>query len=222
VIPGITLTFKGTTTTNETVNVSLSTDRSQISSALQTLVNNYNGLQTQLTGQFGTHSLLGGNNILYQIRQAMSSIVQYQGTGSMSSLTNLGIELSQTGQMSFNAATFNGLSDSQIAAASSLFGSSTGGIGGLEKKFNDISDPVTGTVAAQTKQWDLANQRITAQIADRNASIEALQKSMNQRLQAADASIAQLETQQNALKASITSLSYVSYGYNSDPSSSNS
>jgi flagellar hook-associated protein 2 len=223
VIPGLTLKFKSTTAANESVNVSLSTDRSQISSALQNLVSGYNSLQSQVAQQFGTSGgALSGNNVLYQIRQAMSSIVQFQGsTTEMGNLANLGIEMSQTGQMSLNQATFDGLSDAQVSQASSLLGSSTTGIGGLQQAFNAITDPVTGSAAQQTKQWDAANQRIAAQIAEKNATIAQMQQFMNQRLQAADASVATLQSQQNTLTASITSLSYVSYGYNTSSTGSN-
>jgi flagellar hook-associated protein 2 len=221
VIPGVTLQFKGTSAPNETVNVNLSTNRDQISSALQGLVTAYNTLQSQMAAQFTTSgSVLSGNNILYQIRQAMSSIVQYQGGGSMGNLANLGIEMQDSGQMTFDQTTFDGLPDSQISAAMSLLGTSATGIGGLQQTFNAISDPVSGSVAAQTQQWQAASQRISAQIATRTAQVQALQASMNQRLQAADASIAQLETQQNTLNASITSLDYVSYGYNTSTTGS--
>lgn len=223
VIPGLTLNFKSTTAASENVTVKLSTDTSQISSALQTLASSYNSLQSQLAAQFSkTGGTLSGNNIVYQIRQAMSSIVQFQGGGSMGNLANLGIEMSQTGQMSFNQTTFNGLSDAQIASATALLGSSTTGIGGLQKTFTAITDPVTGSVANQTAQWEKTNTSLTAQIAAKNTSIAALQQSINQRLQAADASIAKLTSQQNVLTASITSMSYVSYGYNTSANTSKS
>jgi flagellar hook-associated protein 2 len=222
VIPGITLSFQGTTSSNETVNVNLATDRSQISSALNTLVSSYNTLKTQMDAQFGTSgSVLSGNNILYQIRQAMSNIVQYQGGGTMGNLANLGIEMSETGQMSLNTTTFNGLSDSDISSAMSLLGTSTTGIGGLQQTFNAISDPITGSVATQTAQWNTSTQNIAAQITAKNAAITLLQATINQQLQAADASIADLESQQNTLTASLTSLSYVSYGYNTSTNTSN-
>jgi flagellar hook-associated protein 2 len=224
VIPGVTLTFKGTTAPNETVAVNVATDSSQIESALQNLVSSYNTLQTQLSAQYGTTTPgpLQGNNILYQIRAAMSSIVQYQGSGSMPNLTSLGIEMSQTGQMSLNQSTFNSLSDSQISAALQLLGSSTTGVGGLQSAFNQITDPVTGSIAAQTTDWNTMSQSISTQIADKNASIQQTQTSVNQQLQAADAMIAQLTSQQSILTASITSLSYVSYGYNTNANTSNS
>ncbi|MBV9267752.1 MAG: flagellar filament capping protein FliD [Acidobacteriaceae bacterium] len=223
VIPGVTLNFTGTTSANENVNVNVATNPSQISSALQTLVSSYNTLQTQMNSQFGTTAgSLQGNNILTQIQAAMSSIVQYQGSGSMPNLTSLGIEMSQTGQMSLNQTTFNSLSDSQISSALSLLGSSTTGVGGIQSAFNQITDPITGSITAQTTDWNTMSQNLASQIATKNASIQQTQTSVNQRLQAADAMIAQLTSQQSILTASITSLSYVDYGYNSNSSTTNS
>jgi len=223
VIPGVTLNFSGTTSANETVSVNLATDRSQIQSALQNLVTSYNTLATAEDGQFGTTAgALSGNNIVYQIRQAMSSIVQYQGSGSMGNLANLGIEMDQNGQMSLNQQTFNALSDSQIAASLQLLGSSTTGIGGLQQAFTGITDPITGTIATQTQQWSTTLTSLTSQISTKNTQIQAMEQTLNQQLQAADASVANLTSQQNILTASITSLDYTSYGYNTSMSTSKS
>jgi flagellar hook-associated protein 2 len=223
VIPGVTLAFHNTTAANETVTVKLASDKTQVSSGLQTLVSAYNNLQSQMTRQFGsTGSALNGNNILYQIRSAMSSVVQYNSGAAMGNLANLGIEIGQTGQMSFNADTFNALTDSDMSAAFTLLGSATTGIGGLQQKFNTISDPVSGSVALQTQQWTATSQRISAQITAKYTQIAALQQTWNQRLQAADAAIAGLSTQQNTLLASITGLDYVSYGYNTSTTGSKS
>jgi flagellar hook-associated protein 2 len=223
VIPGVTLNFNSKTAADETVTVGLATDSTKIASALQSLVSSYNSLQSQVAQQFTTSGgVLSGNNILYQIRNAMSSIVQYQGGGAIGNLANLGIEMQDDGTMSFNQTSFNSLSDAQLTQALSLLGSSTTGIGGLQQTFNQISDPVTGSIAAQTSDWNTMSQNIARQISAKNDSIMLLQQTINQRLQAADASIANLESQQSVLTASITSLSYVSYGYNTNSQTSNS
>ena len=60
-------------------------------------------------------------------------VVQYQRTGSMGNLANLGIEMDGNGQMSLNQDTLNSLSDSQISAAFSLFGFDASGLGGLQR-----------------------------------------------------------------------------------------
>jgi len=223
VIPGLTLTINSTTAQNETVTVALSNDRSQISTALQNLVAGYNALATQESAQFGkTAGALSGNNIIYQIRQAMSSIVQYQGSGSMSNLANLGIEMSQSGLMSFNQQTFNSLSDADVSSSLQLLGSSTTGIGGIQQSFSALTDPITGTIASQNSQWAATLQKLTDQISTKTTQIQAMEQTLNQRLQAADASVAKLASQQNILTASITSLNYTSYGYNSNISTTKS
>jgi flagellar hook-associated protein 2 len=222
VIPGMILTFSGKTATNESVSLNVSTNRSQIASALQTLATNYNTLATQETAQMGMKGgSLSGNNIIYQIRMAMSSIVQYQGSGSMGNLANLGIEMSTTGQMSFNQQTFNSLPDSDIAAGLKLLGSSTKGIGGLQQTFNQITDPTTGTIAQQENQWRTTATNLSNQISTKVTQIQAMEQTLNQQLQKADAAAANLASQQSILTASITSLAYTSYGYNSNMSTSN-
>jgi flagellar hook-associated protein 2 len=222
VIPGITLKFAGTTSAGETVAVSTDTNRDQISSALQTLVSAYNTLATDEGSYFGTNAgSLSGNSIIYQIRQAMSSIVQYQGgSGGMTNLANLGIEMNISGQMSFNTDTFNGLSDSQVSSSLSLLGSSTTGLGGLQKSFAAITDSTTGSIAEQEAQWKTAVTRMQTQISDKITQIEAMEQTLNQQLAAADSLVAELASQQNTLTASIKSLNFTSYGYNDTNSSS--
>ena len=223
VIPGVTLNFSGTTSPNETVTVNLATDRSQLQNALQNLVTSYNTLASAENGQFGTSAgSLSGNNLIYQIRQAMSSIVQYQGTGSMGNLANLGIEMSQTGQMSLNTQTFDALSDSNIASSLQLLGSATTGIGGLQQSFTALTDPISGTIKQQMDQWNTTLTNLTSQISSKTTQIQAMQQTLNQQLQAADANVAELASQQNILTASITSLDYTSYGYNTSMTTSKS
>jgi flagellar hook-associated protein 2 len=217
VVPGLTFNFLGTTAPNETVSVNLATDRSQISSALQTLVSGYNALSAQENTEFGTGGgLLSGNNIIYQLRQAMSSIVQYQGSGSMGNLANIGIEMDRSGKMSLNQQTFNSLTDSQISSSLQLFGSSTTGIGGLQQAFNSLTDPITGTMQQQQSQWNTTSTNLANQIATKNTQILAMEQTLNRQLQAADAIAAKLTSQQSMLTASITSLNYTSYGYNTN------
>ena len=215
VIPGLTLNVLSTTAANETVTVNLATNKTQISSALQTLVTSYNALSAQENTEFGTGGgLLSGNNLIYQLRQAMSSIVQYQGGGNMGNLANLGIEMDRSGHMSLNQQTFSSLSDSQIASTLQLLGSSTTGIGGLQQTFSALTDPITGTIQQQQSQWTTTSTNLANQIATKVTQIQAMEQTLNRRLQAADATAAELASQQSILTASITSLSYTSYGYN--------
>jgi flagellar hook-associated protein 2 len=218
IIPGVTLKFVGTTATAiapasaEAVTIKVATDTSQIQSALQTLVSSYNTLSTAENAQFGTGSLTG-NSIIYQIRQAMSAVFQNQGSGSINNLVNLGVGIDKTTlQMTLDQPTFSALSDSQIAASLQLLGTSTTGIGGLAQAFNSITDPLTGTIQEQESQWTTTNTNLTDQINTKNTQNQAREQTLNRLLQAADATSAELASQQSILTASINSLDFTSYG----------
>ncbi len=224
VIPGLVLNFNGKTAANETVNVGVSVDNGQISSALQTLVSSYNTLATDEADQIGgSGGSLIGNNIVHQIRQAMSSIVDYEGDNSqgVGNISDLGIEMSETGQMSFNQQTFDALTSSQISSGLALLGSSTTGIGGIQQVFDQITNSTSGTIAEQQTQWQTTATNLGTEISTKAAAIEANEQTLDQQLQAADASVAKLASQQSMLTAEITSLDYTSYGYNTNISGSN-
>ena len=218
VIPGLTLNFTGTTTANptESITVGSSTNKTQIANALQQLVTSFNALSNADNAQVGkSGGALAGNNIVYQIGQALTSIVQYQGgNGSVTSLAALGISIDQSGQMLFDQNTFGSLSSSAISSALQMFGSATTGLGGLQQKFSAIADPVSGSIANQENQWANTVTRLKTQISTMTDQITAMEQGLNKQLQAADAQVADLASQQNVLTASITSLNYALYGYN--------
>jgi len=219
VIPGVTLNILGKTTAGETVGVNLASDSGLISSALQALATNYNAVASQVDAQIGPSAgQLSGNNIIYQVSQAMSQLIQYQGTGAVTNLANLGIEIASDGTMSFNQTTFSGLSDTQLTSALSLLGSSTSGIGGLQNAFSAVSDSVSGTIAAQESSDATTTTRLNAQIAAMNAQIQEQQSTLLTQLEAADAAVAGLTSQQNLLTSSIASLNFTSFGYQSQSS----
>ena len=218
--PGITFNILGTTTdstgtddSGETVNLTLSTDPSSLASALSDLVTSYNAVTSQTKAQTGTSGgLLTGDAMIRETQQAMRQLTGYEGTGDIKNLADLGIELDSSGQMSFNQNTFNALSDTQVAAAFQFLGSSTTGLGALASNFTQISDPVSGMIKTQEDQYTTTNQRLTDQISTLTDQINAMQTSLLQKLQSADALEAQLESQQTMLSSSIQALDYASYG----------
>lgn len=213
-VAGVTFQIGGTTSGAETVGITLSSDRSHVSTALQDLVTKYNAVAEQVNAQIGPNAgLLSGNSIIRDVRGAMLMLVNYSGgTGQVQSLAALGIEMDNTGQMSFNSSTFAMLSDSQITDAFSFLGSANSGFGALRSRFSQISDPVTGTIKAQLDSFAASDKRINDQIAAMTDRITTMQTALQAKLQAADAVLASLESQQNMLTASIQSLNYTSFG----------
>ncbi len=82
----------------------------------------------------------------------------------------------------------------------------------MAKNFTQLSDPVTGLIRIQEDGYDTANKRLSDQVAVLNDRVSQVQSAMTARLQAADALVAQLQSQQSMVDASVKSLNYVLYG----------
>ncbi len=213
-VPGMVFTITGTTTGNQTATVSLSPQSGQLTSALQSLVTDYNALTQQVNGQIGTNAgALSGNSIIWQVREAMLDLVNTRGTtGSVKSLADLGISLDQTGQMSLDTSQISAFSDSQLNDAFSFLGSATSGLGALQADFTQISDPVTGSIQAQETNWTSDSNALTTKIENMTTQINTMQSLLSTQLEAADASVAELQSQQSLLTSSIQALDYSTYG----------
>ncbi len=132
----------------------------------------------------------------------------------MKSLADLGIEFDTSGQASFNQTSFDQLSDSQLSSAFSFIGSATSGLGGLSANLQQLGDPIDGLIKTEINGLQTTDQHFQAQIATLTDRITAMQNSLLSRLQAADALLASLQSQQQTLNASLQGLNYVLYGKN--------
>jgi len=197
------------------VTLSLATDRTQLSTALQTLVTGYNAVVDQVDQQRGTAGgPLGGDMLISNISGDLQQLASYWNTkaGSIHSLSDLGVAFDTTGHLSFNESTFDAIPDSQIPDAFKFLGSSKSGLGALANNFTQLSDPLNGLIRLQENGYDTTNQELTKQISTLNTRTSQLEASMTARLQAADALVAKLQSQQNIVNASVSSLNFVLYG----------
>ena len=213
VIPGVTFTILGASASP--VTLSLASDPSQLSSALQDFVANYNTLQQNLVSQLGiSGGALGGDTVLNQIRQTLQQMTSYTtSTGTVRSLSDLGIEFT-TGQASFNQTTFDSLSATQIADGFKFIGSATSGLGGFSTQLSQYSDPISGLITSEQNGLRQTDQDLQSQIGTLNTRISAVQASLTKQFEAADAQQEMLQQQQQMLTASLQGLSLVLYGKN--------
>jgi flagellar hook-associated protein 2 len=214
-VPGTSFEINGTTTGAETVTISVATNRYQISSAIETFVDAYNSLAGQVDAQTGENAgLLSGDLLVREIQSRMRQVAAFQGTASIKGLADLGVEFDDAGKAAFNSETFNALSATAINDALSFLGTETTGFGGAAANFDAISDPVTGMAKIQLDQYEATNDRLSDQIDIMNDRIAAMQTTLMAKLQAADALLASLSSQQSILDASIQSLQFTMYGKN--------
>src|SRR5579885_740168 len=214
IIPGVTFTLLAKSA--NPVTLSLQSDRAQLSSALQDFVTKYNAVRSALNAQEGPSAgLLRGDMMITQTEDALRQIAAYQApAGDVKSLADLGIEFDTSGQASFNQTSFDQLSDSQLSSAFSFIGSATSGLGGLSANLQQLGDPIDGLIKTEINGLQTTDQHFQAQIATLTDRITAMQNSLLSRLQAADALLASLQSQQQTLNASLQGLNYVLYGKN--------
>lgn len=210
-VPGLSLSLLGTT--SGSVTLGLATDPSQLSGALTSFVQSYNNLMDQVDQQVGSSGgPLTGNLIITTLEADLQQLTAYQGSGSVKSLSDLGITFDGAGRMSFSQTTFAALSSSQISSAFGFLGSASSGLSSLAQTFQQMSDPVSGLIATQENGDDQTNADLSSRIQTLTTRLNQSQSALQQQLAAADSLAASLESQQQVLTGSIQSLDYVLFG----------
>lgn len=210
-VPGLSFNLKDTTT--GTITISVASDASQLSSALETFVQNYNAVVDQVDQQVGRSAgPLGGDMIIRDIADDMRQLGGYWANGnSVRSLSDIGISFDTTGHMSFDSNVFNSLSGSQVTDAFHFFASNSG-FGALANNFKQLTDPTSGVFRVEEDGLDAENQQLSDQLNVLNDRVSQIQTAMTAQIQKAHALLAQLESEQNAVSASIQSIDYVTFG----------
>jgi len=214
VVPGVTFTIQAQTAAP--VTLTLASDGSQLSSALQNVVSDYNSLTLLIHAQEGPAAgLLSGNGVVNQLQSLQRQFASFTGTtGSIKSLADLGVEFSSTGVASLNTTTFNKLSSSQLSDAFNFVGSATKGLAGFAASLQQFSDPITGLMKAEMDGFINTDKDLVSRIATLTDRANLAQANLQAQLAKSDAVLAELQSTQNTLSASLQGLSLVLYGQN--------
>lgn len=214
VVPGLTFSIKAASTTP--ITITLATDPTRLSSALNDLVANYNAVQTQIAGQVGAAAgPLQGDSIVNQLRSTLRQITSFTTTnGTVRSLADLGVVFSNTGVASVNQTTFSALTGTQISDGFKFLGSATSGLGGFSANLTEYTDPLSGLIQTEQAGLKTRDQHLQSQMTSLSDRIALNQASLTARLERADALQAQLQSQQTNLTGSLLGLSLVTYGRN--------
>jgi len=214
VIPGLSFTLNQNDTGS--VNLSLSTDSTQLTSALQQFTTDYNSLVDQVNQQTGTGAgPLGGDSIISDISSDLQQLTSYIGssTSTVRSLSDLGVTFSDnTGQLSFDPTVVQGFSSTQLSDAFKFLGSSNSGFASFASNFTQISDPIEGFIEDEENGLDTDNTQIQSQITTLQQQATIVHNNNAAQLEAADALVAQLQSNQNTINAEVQSIDYVDFG----------
>jgi flagellar hook-associated protein 2 len=193
--PGLTVNLVGTGQTTVTV----ANDPTAATSAISSLVSAYNETVDELAtnrGQAG--GPLTGQSVVFSLQQALQDITNYSGgSGSVTSIADLGLTFDGTGHLDFNQSQFSSVASADPSDLSVFLGNGTGSgfLASVSNTLNGLNDPTTGLFPAQ--QGTIEN-RILAdnqEISDTQARITTMQNQLTARMSAADALLSTLQSQ---------------------------
>lgn len=210
------LTFNIVAPSSSPTTISLSSNPSQLSNDLQTLVTNYNALVTAVQAQAGgSNGALIGDTTINQLQQAMQHVNSYfsPSSGSVQSLSDLGVTFNGVnGAASFDPTVVGGMSTSQLNDALNYVGTATTGLGAFASTFSGFSDPVAGLIQTEIASDKKSDSNLQSQIDKSTASINQMQAGLATQIEQADALESAYESQQTELAASLQGLDLVLYG----------
>jgi len=190
--PGLTADLLDTGTTNITV----SRSTNAISNAISTFVGAYNAAVSELDANRGSAGgALTGQSLISTLSQALRQLTHYSGSGSVRSLSDLGLAFTKEGQLTFDSSALAGNPD--VSSVLSFLGTS-GGSGFLKTAGDLLNSIDTGDNSLLPSAISSVSGQITAQnakIDSTQARIDFLRESLTTKITAADAVIAQLQQQ---------------------------
>ena len=195
--PGLTLTIVGA----GSAVITAQPNRASLSTTLTSVVLDYNALVAKIQEQIGENAgALSGNAVVRQAQQSLRDITGFLGGGTVKSMVELGFELDDQGKLSLNSATFDTLTDSQLADALTFVGNTTTGFAAnAVTRLLDLGDPIDGQIQVAIESLQDSDDKLTEQIEEEQTRVDTLIAQLEAQFAAADVLLAQLESQQNLL-----------------------
>ena len=204
-VPGVTLNLlreaPGTPIAIDVVN-----DASALKDRLRSFVTQYNDLLKFATDQGksaanGDTASIGRDPLLRQLRdQIRSSVVsEYATGGAYTSLSQVGVTLSRTGQMEFNEAAFSAAVANGTADVDRLFANGGTGVFASIDTGLDRYTQTDGLLKGVTKQLIDQSSRLSDQIASMQERLAVRRAALQKEFIAADQAMTQLKSQSSSL-----------------------
>jgi flagellar hook-associated protein 2 len=141
---------------------------------------------------------LNGQSIIFDLKQSLHSLASYTGgAGSFTSMTDLGLSFDTNGHLNFDPTALSSASGTQFSDLASFLGSASSG-GFLQfatNMLNGVEDPTSGNIKTAIQSTSNQITHENELISNQQDKINQLQTSLQAKMAAADAAIAQIEQQ---------------------------
>jgi len=179
--------------------ITVAENSSAATTALSSFVTAYNATVDELaTNRGSAGGPLSGQSIVFSLGQALRDLTNFSGgSGSVTSLTDLGLVFDGTGHLSFDQSQFSSAAAAHPDDLASYFGTGTGS-GFLAAASGILNGFISGTNGLFQAQQATIQKRITAdnqEISDTQARITTMQNQLTAQMSAADALLSKLQSQ---------------------------
>lgn len=216
-ISGVTLDLVAPTEANKTTTINVASNTATLKTSVQSFVTAYNTLMTAInaqtkvtaTGDQATTTagaLTGDASMRDLVSSIRSELVNGSGSGSISSLSQMGITTDQkTGLLSLDDKQWDAAVAKNPTDIAKLFT----GTNGLITRMNKATESyvgTTGTLASRVKDLNTKFSDLTVQQADLDRRMAALQLSLSAKYTAMDTLIAKINASSSSIMTTLNSL----------------
>tara|TARA_Y100001958_G_scaffold158646_1_gene157181 strand:+ start:3174 stop:4550 length:1377 start_codon:yes stop_codon:yes gene_type:complete len=210
VIPGVTLDLRQAAP-GRTVNLSVKEDREVVVGKIKTFVEAVNGVlgfiqqQNSLDENTDTSATLGGDSLLRSIEQRFRSLIQnpqYGVGGSISRLSQLGIQFNRSGLLELNNDKFNKVLATDPGSVQQFLagdGFRTGFIPSLRNQVNTLTNSAFGPVGNRKRSLQDRIKQIDNRIASKERMLEKKEQNLKKKFARLEETMSKLKSQGSAL-----------------------
>ena len=198
-IPGVTMQLLGKSTTP--VQVQIDNDTSAVTSALSTMVNDYNAVVSALSAQEGNNASgspepLYGSPIISQLQQMLSSALTTPSGTSLTSPTQVGLSLNSNGSLSLDTDQLTTALNDNYSGVQALFQNTSSFGLNLEQAVNNAGAGSTTSILSQAQTANsTAETNLNSTISTMDARITTQQTSLTAELNAANQTLQEIPMQ---------------------------
>jgi flagellar hook-associated protein 2 len=202
-ISGVTMQLLGTSATP--VQVEIDNDTASVTSAVSTMVKDYNAVVSALSAQEGKDASgnaepLYGSPIISQLQQMLSGALNQPSGTSLTSMTQIGFSLSSNGALQLDADQLTTALNSNYSGVQAFFQNTDSFGANLEQAVDTAGTGSTTSVlsAAQTAN-STAESNLSSTISTMDARIATQQTSLTTELNAANQTLQEIPMQLNMI-----------------------
>ncbi len=179
VINGVTLNL-GSPSPSTPVTVNVNPDTTQVTSAINTLVNAYNTVITEINSQFNVAADGSGggpletDNSLREVQSQLLGALSYSisGNSGIVNLASIGVNFNNDGTLSVDSGKLASTLSSNFSAVQNLLQNTTTGFSqNLSTVLSNINSPGTGILSLDSQSLNNTSQGLSRQLSDLQAAL---------------------------------------------------